>query len=305
MKQIFAFALVQTTFCIFVGAFASAQSPARETDERDTRYDIIEDPRGVVLSSAIWPTRLGELDVCWADPLPRPRKERAEVLRKRKIVRDVVRSTIEAETRLKFDSVWPPCETDAEYDVRIAVIDSESTLTAEVGRQLDGPTDVRLAFSFHAWQRSLQRKSGLELEDWPFINCRDDANVDQCIASSALHEFGHVVGLLHEMGHPSLERGENSETAEAECLQLLQKTFCAKSGGQSCGTFASGFSAEEIEALTEYDPDSFMNYCRPGRFQMCTIQDGVPDCTLSDLDKSTLRQLYCPPGNTPCTRFGE
>ena len=293
-------ATLRSAAIVFLGAvfigLANAQPNIDETpaalilEEGESVYNISEDPRGVVLKAGIWPENLGQLKVCWADRNTDHRAYRA-------LVRSVVKNTIEDKTELEFAPQWPLCSDGYGPHIVINVREGQDTLKAEVGRQIDRPTEVFLDFDFFHWQRHVKRQA--KLESWPFLDCAQPDNLEQCIMSTAFHEFGHVIGLKHEMTHP---------LTDSDCLQFMKETLCAGDDNDEC-VVTEAFDATVMEIVSpdkKYDPASFMNYCRKDRFELCSLGENGPECKMSKIDEFVLTELYCPNGgDATCRRYGE
>jgi hypothetical protein len=157
-----------------------------------------------------------------------------------------VRQTVESQWgaySIRFTG-WGPCDASTPtYAIRILV--DESNPRSYVGRTSLSPS-MWLNFDFTTWSTGCN--------DWKDDLPGDDR--EYCIRGVGLHEFGHALGFFHEQDSPGNQPGTPG--------------YCGDSVSQSQG-----------EMLTQYDPNSTMNYCaewsRP---------------TLSDLDQEGLRNAY-------------
>lgn len=175
-----------------------------------------------------WPTH--HIPVCWETPNPTFSNEMGWA-------QAAVKQSWQAHSTLTFDG-WGAC-SDGASGVHIKVSD-ETPEAQGLGEDLDKETGgVLLNFVMSA----------------VVMPCAQYRQA--CIETTAIHEFGHVIGLTHEDFNPGAP------------------VFCAAN--------ASGPSGDK--PLTPYDPKSVMGYC--------TLQDGNPH-QLSALDIVSVNILYPP-----------
>ncbi|MBY5555818.1 ATPase [Rhizobium leguminosarum] len=203
-------------------------------------YTVIQDgrridlaARGAIRTEAIWQFQAGAADkilfVCWENPTPAYAKQMM-------IVRAAVTASWERNSRLRFLD-WGPCSPSS-GGIRILIEDS-GPLVSQLGRGLDGlQNGMVLNFTFRNWMPACQKG---QVEDW--------------IADTAVHEFGHAIGFTHE---------HNRDDTPAWCT-----------------TIAAPQGTNPNEYLTPWDRQSEMNYC-------CCDGDAV----LSALDIAAVKHLY-------------
>lgn len=215
---------------------------------------IDEVPRGVVVPRALWrfgTFTAGSIPVCWevADP---------QSIEERDWVRAAITNTWQRHSGLTFGG-WGQCSTTFQ-GIRIEVVDeADSPRVERFGMRLKGLRNgMELNFRFVRFQAECCSRP------WPFDDCTLEQNRRACIEATAIHEFGHALGFVHEQRHP-----DTPESCE----------------------YREGLGVGEVVVTAQYDPMSVMNYCRSDR--MRAVQ-------LSDSDIRTLQELYCTPGVRTC-----
>jgi hypothetical protein len=196
-----------------------------------------------VLTAALWPSP-GAIPVCW---------ETNGFEQEKGWVADSIRGSWEAAAPAVHFVGWKSC-TAGEKGVRIAIRanDPEGPHVRDFGQKLDGIANgVVLDFEF---------TSG----DFPM--CTDnEAARQRCIRSDAIHEFGHVLGFLHEQERPD---------TPTSCPDREPDT----------GT--------GVQTIGAWDVMSLMNYCFPNRITVWPTK-------LSPTDQKGVQEMY--PGTGPAS----
>lgn len=175
--------------------------------------------------NGIWPSH--QIEVCWE-----PGSE--AFVQERTYVRNAVRTFIEGNSQYRFGDPWGPCDANSRPRMRIRVADVGPV--SQVGYQqqptlfggmIAGPTQITLNFTFANWSASCATTSAFR---------------QRCIETIAVHEFLHALGAIHEQLSAELP------TRDPECWARYKDM--------------SDVHGVNPRPLTEYDPDSIMNYCR-------------------------------------------
>lgn len=180
---------------------SAAGEPLRRGD-----INLLVEKYGVVLRDSKWHSNT--IQVCWENIDD-------DFDQFRTLTRKAIEDTWEAYTPIRFAG-WSKCETETD-GIRISVADQGPHVKV-LGRYLaNRPDGMVLNFMFQA------TSCPYELED--------------CVKKTAVHEFGHALGLAHE--------------------------HLREDAPQLCKDEVAGAIADIYGdlVLTKYDPKSIMNYC--------------------------------------------
>ena len=213
------------------------------------QYDyLVVEPYGMVLKKYTWKTT--QIPVCWdEDPVD------AEEARLRTVVQLAVEDSWQRYSALKFEG-WSKCATKRQMGVHILVRDSLPR-TNGIGSYVNGRYGaVVLNFQLSKWRPA----------------CQSQDSKDDCIRYLAVHEFGHVLGFVHENVRDDTPR--------------------------ECRSEAGTHGARGDWKVTTYDPYSIMNYCS-SKWTLYSASPkpplGLAVQVLSARDREAVRIIYGAP----------
>jgi hypothetical protein len=197
------------------------------------RTGQVSQPLTTSRAVTLWTTQHNEVPVCW---------ETGGYDREKKISQDAVTGTWEYWANVRFVG-WGRCPTlgNAQF-VRI-----------RIGAQ--GPDNAGAGGSARVGTAALSKAA----DDNPGVNLSFQANMADRgrVEYVAVHEFGHVLGFIHEQDAP------------------------ANQGPARCNSGVNPNANPTV--ITHYDRDSIMNYCN---------REGNMTGNLSDVDIAGVQEIY-------------
>ncbi len=245
MRRLF----ILAALCALPAAPLPAAPPAAPSQDQMAAEGEALDPaviagvaKSTTLKSLMW-RDVHAIPVCWEAPEARHAATRARV-------RQAVAEVWEAAADVHFTG-WGTCQAGEEA-VRITVG------AREWPRALIGKLSV---------SRRTSMWLNFDMATAPgFEGCGERRG--RCELFTAVHEFGHVLGLIHEQDRPD---------TPASCIAQIGTAQVTRQ------------SSRDLVMLTAYDPESLMNYCSVRGW------DPARPLALTESDRIGLVKLFGPP----------
>lgn len=202
------------------------------------------DNKAATLEHIRWEIRT--INVCWVAPLP-------EHAAYRDMVRDAMQATWVKQSSLQLTG-WGECQPNEKA--------------------------VHIVVGVGEWPRAAVGKTAYFSDPSMWLNFELDKHrafkgcagkLEQCIRVIAVHEFGHMLGLIHEQDRPDTP-DECQKSLAVDQINLNNR------------------NAADLQMLTRYDAKSVMNYCNKDNYA------AKLESMLSADDIAAVRLLFGEPG---------
>lgn len=273
------FLLVATAGILFI----LSSSPVHETEMSSL---------GIIAENYVWKKR--SISVCWAQ------KQLSEELPQFSILRtlehetvtelnDIDKSVIQNKVQEQFNKSmvgiefvgWQRCDPSVKSDIYIFALDELTYAEYFPPGEADIGTSCQM-FNLKARKKEIRKRMVgqpgylfLSKATIKTLGPKLFKNPEVSLVRVALHEFGHIVGLIHEHYHKGAKQDPN-------CQELIKEN--------------PNFSVNPVDlgkdkAYSEYDAQSIMNECFLMKEDL-KDQQSIADVRLSELDRHTLQCIY-------------